>query len=404
LKNIVILGLIMASMIATESMLRTDDYDSLTYLTDAEEVKTAPKVDPVPFPTGHTCGTSATLPNPLQGDCTGQKIDTTKRCCWVTGPTPATGSAQSFCVTATDNYLNTADENTATTTHYQTSVSSVCQDPVGTLVPTTSNCGAAAADKTKGNVLADCTGDLTQKCCLVTSWDPKVLPVCLQGNKSFTTHQKTAQDSLQTTYPYSDPLCVADPATPAKSECGVADLTKSPATAQDCWRDLKNKCCMVTNTATPTAANVCVIASTNRALPDTDAVTALTNKYFDYITAPQCQKVGAVFPDKSTCGYDGKATLNQTTTNVTDKANCTTGDNSNQYCCYVKAASAGLTAQARCVTSGSARSAINGTDPTVKTTEQYKLDDLYVDLQDVECSSKFVSAGIAIIAVVLALF
>jgi len=152
------------------------------------------------------------------------------------------------------------------------------------------------------------------------------------------------------------------------------------------------------STGTP-AANVCIIAGPNRAIDDVSASTLISNFYLDTVTNIQCQKANPL-PTTNQCGYDGKTKFNTTNTVIanTSIANCTTGDNSKSYCCYAQSVD-GKTG--RCLVSGAQKSAVNASN---KQAEIYKIDDLYSDLSDVECSSKFVSAGIAIVAIVLALF
>jgi len=285
----------------------------------------------------------------------------------------------------------------------------VCQAPLGKTPVTTSECGAAASTTLTTPNYSD---DVNSRCCKLTPWDTKTYPnsVCVKGNAAHVTHPTAAQASLltATNYQYNgDVDCGPDP-TFTQHQCGV-DKTKAPTALADCARDLSTKCCFGTTAAVvgppavPATATCIVASNANRAGDAASAVTWITNQYLDLLTGVSCEDNKTPLPTNNQCGYDGKATLNGTATNVTDKANCTTGDNSKQYCCYAKGAAA-VTPNARCVTLGTLRSSLNATDPTVKTTEQGKLADLYADLSDVECSSSFVSAGIAIIAVVLALF
>jgi len=406
-KNFVILGLFLVSMIAAESMLRTDDFD-LAYLSDVEEVKVAAR----PFPTTSECG-------PNQGQKVVETAETCGkqaapgRCCLavVAATTPGGTDGYTVCVSSESDWVNVSAADAQSNLNNQF-----------TGVPTTGvtyTCPAAKADpNANGSCLkagltiaatqADCdysnVNYNNDRCCFIkTIAGPNPGPKCLKAPAGQSTVRGATAwwDTGDVSYTVTGAAyCGADTAVPTAGNCGA----KTPTVPKDCWRDLTTKCCQVTfgtnKFCLAAGLNNAAGVPLNRHSTPADALAYFSNTYganLDTTIAAnvQCQDVGTTLENQCGLSVDGKTkwTAGQ---NITFVANCTS--DKTDYCCWARSADK---TQGRCV---KGNILVKDANSTARGNATNYIEDTFSDLSDVQCSGKFVSASLAIIAVVLALF
>jgi hypothetical protein len=385
----------MISMIASESLLRTDDFDTLVFMSDSEEVK-------ADFPTASDCGKpdgSATADKPT--DVASCKGDLVNRCCFVTDGVAET--PKNFCIKTANTW---STDSVAVATALKNSLtgasSVVCPDKVaGKTIPAAKECGNAAAVAATGNVQADCDADTgAKRCCLATPKDASLgLATCVQSTEESKNTQlpATSAKTLNTLLNYGTVAVAtcgpAIPDFPKTGDCGTStDKAKAPADVKECYRELGSKCCKVTNSDKTTPLSFCLSTGSGRNQTDAQAKAYFADKYNIHYSSADCQAPGTEFPKASTCGKTLTADFkpaNATICNTDKKA----------LCCQITSASD--KSNTKCYPADADKKGKNSTNNNSTTL----INDVIGDLSAISCSSGFVSASaIAIVAFVMALF
>jgi hypothetical protein len=419
--TLVILGFIMISMIASESMLRTDDYDSLVYVSDSSEVKAEP-VKAVALDKNE-CGSKDTLPgggadttDATCQDDTYKKSHLSVRCCTVTLTSTEAQPAfppKVYCLKALDFFNDgsvAADalKGTIAAPADKQALAVTCPVPRPAPAFDANDC---RKDKNKvATSIDDCdTSSNTSRCCYVTNLKDKV-GHCYASAKTTRSDAAaifTAADS-DLALTTSDPKCGTDKAGETAGNCqddntGVEKTVKNaPKTDADCFRSLAGKCCKVTfNVDGKKGTPVCFKAEGG--LTRNSAVDETKNWFINtygpnVVDAEISCAVPAPLPANSECGRGNDKKKWVETVVPTHKENCTS--DKDNFCCLAT----GLgdkTKTARCVKTVAIKD-----EKANKGNATLAIEDKYTDLAEAPvCSSSgFISASVVALFAFMALF
>jgi hypothetical protein len=231
----------------------------------------------------------------------------------------------------------------------------------------------------------DCNLGIASKCCLVTSTDAAVKAVCVNATGTTEADQKTSvTNKFKNVATVNCNAVISTGATAITASTCPATKKDNPTQTSDCNAGAKDKCCFVTNNANP-AVKYCVSGDATKTTK-ADLEAGIKSTYSNLLSVDCGADAPAVspFPTAGNCSITGTVSKN---------TDCWPGKTDTNRCCFVTNTD-GKTNY--CVASGKASLA----DANAYITSTYGAN----VKAGFDCSSGFISASIALIFALFALF